>query len=259
MCRDVAGRASTISAIRLLSPLFFSLVPRVFPFFPARERTSRNVPHTLAKPKAVTYYPSSMDINLPGFIPALLPVALSPGASFTLAMNGALADGRQGLLRTLLGTALGIYTHALLIGLGVTAVLAASPAAFGVLKIAGNLYLLWLGIQLIRSGVSARRLALNNGRGSVTLKSAWLLNVLNPKAIMFYLTVVSQFAGRHGELGNYLLLASVHIAVMSVWLIAVSYALVFSARKADPLTLKKYINIGGGMLLVFFSLFSLIY
>nr|WP_283092969.1 LysE family transporter [Serratia rubidaea] len=99
-----------------------------------------------------------MDINLPGFIPALLPVALSPGASFTLAMNGALADGRQGLLRTLLGTALGIYTHALLIGLGVTAVLVASPAAFGVLSIVGSLYLLWLGISLIRSGVAAAAL-----------------------------------------------------------------------------------------------------
>ncbi|HGM6859643.1 TPA: LysE family translocator [Serratia rubidaea] len=198
-----------------------------------------------------------MDINLPGFIPALLPVALSPGASFTLAMNGALADGRQGLLRTLLGTALGIYTHALLIGLGVTAVLVASPAAFGVLSIVGSLYLLWLGISLIRSGVAARRLALNSGGTRVTLKSAWLLNVLNPKAIMFYLTVVSQFAGQHGDIGNYLLLASVHIAVMCTWLIAVSYALVFSARKADPLTLKKYINIGGGTLLVLFSLSSL--
>jgi len=182
-----------------------------------------------------------MDINIAGFIPALLPVALSPGASFTLAMNSALAGGCSGLLKTLLGTALGIYTHALLIGLGITAMLVASPAMFGILKIAGLIYLLWLGVQLIRSGLSVRQMALKADGATITLKDAWLANVLNPKAIIFYLTVVSQFAGQHGEVSHYLVLASVHVIIMSIWLIAVSNALIFSAKKANPMTLKKYV------------------
>ncbi|MEJ4047067.1 LysE family translocator [Erwinia sp. SLM-02] len=197
-----------------------------------------------------------MDVNLAGFLPALLPVALSPGASFTLAMNSALAGGRSGLVRTLVGTALGIYTHALLIGLGVTAVLVASPAMFGVLKVAGTLYLLWLGVQLIRSGLKADAKDFSGGEGAITLKSAWLANVLNPKAIVFYLTVVSQFAGRQGDITDYLVLASVHIAVMCLWLMAASYLLIFSASKADPVKIKKTVNIAGGALLIIFSVLA---
>lgn len=152
-----------------------------------------------------------MDINLIGFLPALLPVALSPGASFTLAINSALADGRRGLIATLLGTALGIYTHAFFIGLGITAILVSQPAIFTLLKIAGTLYLLWLGCQLIRSGVRADALDFTHDGGTITVKAAWLANVLNPKAVLFYLTVVSQFAGRQGDISHYLILASLHV------------------------------------------------
>lgn len=197
-----------------------------------------------------------MDINLTGFLPALLPIALSPGASFTLAMNSALAGGRSGLVKTLAGTALGIYTHALLIGLGLTAVLIASPVMFSILKVAGVAWLLWLGIQLIRNGFAAQEMKFNASGITVTLKDAWLANVLNPKAIVFYLTVVSQFTGKSGDISHYLALASVHIIVMSVWLIAVSHVLIFSARKANPAALKKYVNIAGGVLLILFSLSS---
>lgn len=193
-----------------------------------------------------------MDINLIGFLPALLPVALSPGASFTLAMNSALAEGRRGLISTLAGTALGIYTHAFFIGLGITAMLVASPAMFGLLKIAGTAYLFWLGIQLIRSGWRADASELTGG--AITVKEAWLANVLNPKAILFYLTVVSQFAGRHADIRDYLLLASLHVLVMVVWLWLISRAVVFSARQLDPLMLKKGVNIAGGLLLIAFSL-----
>lgn len=199
-----------------------------------------------------------MSINLLGFLPALLPVALSPGASFTLVMSGALAGGRRGLFKTLAGTALGIYTHALLIGLGITAAIASSPAIYGVLKIAGTLYLLWLGGMLICSGWNTKPNQLRNSQTTVTLKEAWLANVLNPKAIVFYLTVVSRFAGTSGGVGNYLTLASVHVVVMILWLIVISQILVFSVQKASPLLLKKYVNIAGGALLILFSLHSLL-
>ncbi|QAR46927.1 LysE family translocator [Kosakonia cowanii] len=198
-----------------------------------------------------------MEINIMGFIPVLLPVALSPGASFTLAMNSALAGGRGGLLRTLAGTALGIYTHALLIGLGVTAILVSSPALFNVLKYAGAAYLMWLGVQLIRSGLKTSEMTLRADGPTVTLKEAWLANVLNPKAIVFYLIVVSQFAGSRGDVSHYLLLATVHVLVMGAWLIALSNVLVFSAKKANPARLKKGVNVVGGALLLIFSALSL--
>lgn len=199
-----------------------------------------------------------MAIDFAGFLPALLPVALSPGASFTLVMNSALAGGRRGLFKTLAGTAAGIYTHALLIGLSITAAIASFPSLFGVLKVAGALYLLWLGIQLIRSGVKASAPAFASGDAPVTLKAAWLANLLNPKAVIFYLTVVAPFAAHQGGILPYLLLASVHVAVMSAWLIAVSATLIFSARSLHPVRLKKWVNITGGLVLLFISLKGLL-
>ncbi|MFS2057268.1 LysE family translocator [Kosakonia cowanii] len=200
-----------------------------------------------------------MEINIMGFIPVLLPVALSPGASFTLAMNSALAGGRGGLLRTLAGTALGIYTHALLIGLGVTAILVSSPALFNVLKYAGAAYLMWLGVQLIRSGLTTSEMTLRADGPTVTLKEAWLANVLNPKAIVFYLTVVSQFAGSRGDVSHYLLLATVHVLVMGAWLIALSNVLVFSAQKANPVNVKRLVNLAGGAVLIIFSALTVVH
>lgn len=199
-----------------------------------------------------------MDMNILSFMPALLPVALSPGASFTLVMNSALEGGHKGLLRTLVGTALGIYTHAVLIGLGITAVLVSSPETFALLKIFGTAYLLWLGAMLILGGIGANSDGLTYTKHSVTLKEAWLANILNPKAILFYLTVVSQFAGIKGDVFSYLILASIHVVVMSLWLFVVTQMLIFSVKKANPLMLRKYVNIAGGMLLIVFSLHNLI-
>jgi len=190
-------------------------------------------------------------------MPALLPIALSPGASFTLVMSSAMAGGRKGLFKTLAGTALGIYTHAVLVGLGITAVIASSPAVFLALKVLGTAYLLWLGIILIRIGINVNSENVVNTKKCVTLREAWLTNVLNPKAIIFYLTVVSQFVGRQSGVGSYLILASIHVLIMSIWLLAVSRIVVFSVKKASPNRLKKYINLTGGVVLIIFSLHAL--
>ena len=88
-----------------------------------------------------------MNLHVLAFIIAILPVALSPGASFTLAINNTLVAGARGLAAIILGTALGIYTHALLIGLGISALLVRSPIIFNLLSVAGAAYLLWLGVQ----------------------------------------------------------------------------------------------------------------
>ena len=91
----------------------------------------------------------------------------------------------------------------------------------------------------------------------MTLKEAWIANILNPKAAIFYLTVVSQFAGKLGGLDHFLVLATVHVLVMSLWLLMVSQLLIFSISRTNPLIIKKYVNISGGILLIFVSLYNL--
>jgi len=193
-------------------------------------------------------------MNLLGFALAILPVALSPGASFTLAMNNAVQQGMRGTGRIILGTLLGIYTHALLAGLGITRLIAAYPALMNTIKIIGTAYLIYLAIRLIRSGLNAQDLALTSGNRSTGIKEAYLANVLNIKAIMLYLTVVPAFAGSGATPWSYLVLASIHVAIMALWLIFAGQMLIRSAAKISTRKLKKVIDIGGGTLLLIFTI-----
>ena len=199
-----------------------------------------------------------MNLHLLAFIIAILPVALSPGASFTLAMNNTLVAGSRGLASIIIGTALGIYTHALLIGLGISALLLRSPIIFNLLSVAGAVYLLWLGLQLLRRGGHIARPVASHRSTRIGIKDAWLANVLNPKAVMLYLTVVSQFAGREHALAHYLLLASIHVVIMSLWLMIICLALLTSARLINMRKLAIAINIGGGIVLIFFAISNLV-
>jgi threonine/homoserine/homoserine lactone efflux protein len=193
-------------------------------------------------------------MNLLGFALAILPVALSPGASFTLAMNNAVQQGMRGTGRIILGTLLGIYTHALLAGLGITRLIAAYPALMNTIKIIGTAYLIYLAIRLIRSGLNAQDLAFTSGNRSTGIKEAYLANVLNIKAIMLYLTVVPAFAGSGASPWSYLILASIHVAIMALWLIFAGQMLIRSAAKISTRKLKKVIDIGGGTLLLIFTI-----
>jgi len=193
-------------------------------------------------------------MNLLGFALAILPVALSPGASFTLAMNNAVQQGMRGTGRIILGTLLGIYTHALLAGLGITRLIAAYPALMNTIKIIGTAYLIYLAIRLIRSGLNAQDLAFTSDNRSTGIKEAYLANVLNIKAIMLYLTVVPAFAGSGATPWSYLVLASIHVAIMALWLLFAGQMLIHSAAKISTRKLKKVIDIGGGTLLLIFTI-----
>ncbi|HGN1344303.1 TPA: LysE family translocator, partial [Pseudomonas aeruginosa] len=188
-------------------------------------------------------------MDILGFIITLLPIIISPGASFTIALDNTLTYGVKGLLITIIGTALGIITHGILVGLGITKLLVSSPSAFMVLTLLGNLYLIYLGISLIRSGLKAtKNTTIIHQKASI--KTAYIANVLNPKAIMLYLVVVSSYAGATPTLGNYLALSSIHILMMSIWLIACCGFILLSSQKINIVTMKKVINISGGTLLL---------
>jgi len=198
-----------------------------------------------------------MNIDILGFIPVLLPIALSPGTSFTLVISNALSGGGKGFYRAIAGTALGIYSHALLIGMGLSSRLIASPMVFLALRLGGTLYLLWLGSRFIRSSWRRPESRINSQK-TLTLYAAWLANILNPKAILFYLTVVSGYAGQNAPLTHYLLFASIHVVVMSLWLMIVGQWMVFSTKKINPYRLNKVVNFCGGLSLICYG-FSTIF
>lgn len=202
------------------------------------------------------YREVGMDIS--GFIIAILPVALSPGASFTLAVSNALHQGYSGLSKVIIGTGLGIFCHALLAGLGITALVTRQPALMHTLVMLGTLYLVYIAIRLIISGLRAGRGQTADPDGVAGIKTAWLANVLNAKAILLYLTVVPRFIGEGSlSLWNFGLLAGLHCLIMAAWLLLIGYSMMKAARKLNIHRLTQFINVGGGSLLLIFTLYPL--
>ncbi|MCK9781385.1 LysE family translocator, partial [Proteus columbae] len=170
-------------------------------------------------------------------------------AGVTIALDSTFTYVIKGLSTTIICTALRIITNGTFDGLGITKLLVSSPSAFMVLTIFGNLYLIYLGISLIHSGLkAAKNTTIIHQKASI--KTAYIANVLNPKAIILYLVVVSSYAGATPTLGHYLVLSSIHILMMSLWLMTCCCFILLSSKKINIVTMKKVINISGGTLLL---------
>lgn len=120
---------------------------------------------------------------------------VTPGPDMTLFLGQTLSGGRARGIAAYLGASAGLVVHTMLAAFGLSALLAHSAAAFGVLKIAGVAYLAWLAIDALRRG-SALTLAPGavaaQPLGRVFLTGVGI-NLLNPKIIMFFLTFLPQF------------------------------------------------------------------
>ena len=158
-------------------------------------------------------------------------VTLTPGADTMLVVRSALVRGRRAGLLTVLGIGCGLFVHATLSALGLSVVLVRSARAFEVVKLAGALYLVFLGVQALRS--AARGVPVEErpaeGRGARrAFVEGLLTNVLNPKVAIFYLAFLPQFIGPGDPvLARSILLASIHFAEGLVWL---SLVTIFVAR-----------------------------
>ncbi|MDC9817988.1 LysE family translocator [Pectobacterium polonicum] len=196
-------------------------------------------------------------MDILGFIIALTPITLSPGASFTLAMNNVASGGMYAVSRIIIGTALGIYTHSLLASIGLTGLLSLYPTLMHTITVIGTSYLLYLAFRLIESGLREKSTTSCDSSG-VGIKEAYLANVLNIKAILLYVTIVPLFVSANGtssvSLVSYLTLATLHIVMMSVWLLFSAQLLIRSSGRINPIRLKKSINIGGGIVLIVLTL-----
>ena len=130
-----------------------------------------------------------------GFLLAASVITVAPGPDNMMVLSIGMAKGRLPGIAFGLGCALGCLSHTLLAVLGVSALIAASPEAFTALKVCGGLYLVWLGVNALRSAGGASVGKASNDRQSprkLFLKSI-VANAINPKVILFFLSFLPQF------------------------------------------------------------------
>ena len=132
--------------------------------------------------------------TLLAFTVAVLLLFFSPGPNMFFVLSHGIAHGSRGGLAAALGIVAADLVLTVLTASGVSALIAALPASFDVLRVAGALYLLWLAYQAIRS---QGQLKLSSGADIPTLeifKRAMLGSLLNPKALLFFMLFLPQFA-----------------------------------------------------------------
>ncbi len=125
---------------------------------------------------------------------ASLVLAATPGPGVVYIVTRTLAQGRHAGLASVAGVALGNLGNALAASLGLAALLAVSLLAFSVVKFAGAAYLVWLGIQTLRTTNPATPTAhfepLQHGR---ILRDGFVVALLNPKTALFFAAFLPQF------------------------------------------------------------------
>ena len=142
-------------------------------------------------------------VDLWMFAGALVVAYLVPGPDMVLVLQTGLLKGRAHALAVAAGLAAARATHVLLAAAGLAALLRTMPTAFDVVRVAGAVYLMWLGVNILRSSSPASSLsgpaAGDDGRSWLRAALRGLLtNLLNPKAMLFCSVLLPQFVRSEG-------------------------------------------------------------
>lgn len=173
--------------------------------------------------------------ELLAFNAALLVAMVSPGPALLLLVRTALARGRLAGILTGCGLASVAATWTLLALMGLSGIFVLVPWLYTAAKIAGALYLLYLAVETWRG---ARRPVADDGRAARrAFREGLLVNLLNPKSVLFAAAVLVVIFPPDLGLGDKLLVAANHLAVE----IAVYAA--FAAVLTTPAVSRRYLRL----------------
>ena len=134
------------------------------------------------------------------FLLASILLTLAPGPDIMYLLAKSLADGARSGAALAAGLASGIVFHTTLVILGVAALIQSSPAAFAALKYLGAFYLLYLAFGAFRDKSDLKLESVGTSETRFALyRRGILMNVLNPKVLLFFLTFLPQFVPAGAE------------------------------------------------------------
>lgn len=177
-----------------------------------------------------------------------------PGPTVMLVVSYALGRGRSSGWATVPGVALGDLTAMTVSLLGAGAVLAASATLFTALKVAGAIYLVWLGVRLWRASPSlpdtTEAPAVRHGFAGM-FSNAFVVTVLNPKGIIFFVAFVPQFVDpTRPVIAQFAILEATFVTLAALNVIIWAYlAGELRTRFAKPGTLRVLNRLGGVFLI----------
>lgn len=170
-----------------------------------------------------------IDAQFLPFVVAITLLSMTPGVDTLLVIRNTARGGVRGGVITSVAICCGLFVHATVSALGISLILLQSAWAFGLLKLAGAAYLVWLGVQNLlsmRRGNPLPVAGVDTPRRDVPvmlpIREGFLSNVLNPKTVIFYMAFLPQFiAPSDPALLKSLWLAGVHFVIANLWQITI--------------------------------------
>ena len=185
-------------------------------------------------------------------------ITLVPGLDTAVVLRTALTSRRREAFATALGVGTGALIWVAAAATGVSLLLTASRIAYTALRIAGALYLLWMGLGMLRAARRGELTADGGRKAAAGMRRAYLrgagTNLLNPKVGAFYIAIFPQFIPEHvSHLAMGLALAGVHdlegLLYFSVLILGAHRARAFFAKRR----VKQALDAATGTVLVGFG------
>jgi threonine/homoserine/homoserine lactone efflux protein len=169
-----------------------------------------------------------MDVALLSFVAISAVVIMTPGPDTALTIRNVLLGGRSAGVATAFGVVAGQATWAVAASAGVVSILLASEALFRAIKLAGALYLIYLGARSLwnafRNGAPVAATGARSNMGA--FRQGLISNLANPKMAVFFASILPQFAPRHGAVfATLLALGALFCAMTLAWLSLYSVAI----------------------------------
>lgn len=177
-----------------------------------------------------------------------------PGPTILTVIGYSVTQGRSAAVPLIAAVALGDSTALALSLLGLGTLLAASAVAFTIMKLVGALYLIYLGVKMLRAGFETAALAATSPASTSRWRlflNTYIVTATNPKGIIFFMAFLPQFvdtaAGTAVEQMWVLAITFVSLAIVNstLYTIFAGYAAALLASG----TARRWFNLGGGSLL----------
>jgi threonine/homoserine/homoserine lactone efflux protein len=188
------------------------------------------------------------------FVSAALILLVIPGPAVFYILGRSIGQGRGAGFVSALGISVGSLVHTAAAAVGLSALLMSSAVAFGVVKYLGAGYLIYLGVQKLRHEES---IEVSNTVPRTKLSRIFaqgiVVNVLNPKAALFFLAFLPQFVdASRGHVAGQMLFLGVLFAVLglssdSLWAFCAGTVAHWLRRNARWMRTQRYVS--GGMLI----------
>ncbi|MCL1127888.1 LysE family translocator [Shewanella surugensis] len=189
-------------------------------------------------------------------------IVLSPGADLVLMMKNSLNAGRRAGLWTALGISLAIGVHIGYSLLGLSYLLTENLKLFNIIKYLGAAYLIYMGIKNIvtaKTSLAAPQNSKDNLHYFQYLYQGFLCNLLNPKTMLFFISLFSQLVSSSNNSWFFPLSYGAYIAVLHLlWFSSLAILLTYLPFKTRLSLLKTCLNrLCGGALIILGSLLAI--